>query len=221
MGRRGALVIFEGCDRSGKSTQCKKIVDHLVSQGKKAELWRFPERSTAIGQVINDYIQRKCELSDQSVHLLFSANRWELVQSIKDKLNDGVTLVIDRYAFSGVAYTAAKGLDFNWCKSCDRGLPKPDAVYYLNINIDDAATRGDFGGERYEVSDFQKKVKSLYSQLKDETWQMVDAKRTIDEIHVELQESILNVIDECGEKPLQELWVDLEEKPVKAVNGHS
>ena len=37
------------------------------------------ERSTAIGKVINDYIAKKCELDDRAVHLLFSANRWELV----------------------------------------------------------------------------------------------------------------------------------------------
>ena len=37
------------------------------------------ERSTAIGKVINGYIAKKCELDDRAVHLLFSANRWELV----------------------------------------------------------------------------------------------------------------------------------------------
>ena len=39
---RGALIILEGCDKSGKSTQCKKLVDYLVSQSRQAELWRFP-----------------------------------------------------------------------------------------------------------------------------------------------------------------------------------
>ena len=39
---RGALIVFEGCDRSGKSTQCKKLVDALTSDGIKAKLWRFP-----------------------------------------------------------------------------------------------------------------------------------------------------------------------------------
>ena len=39
---RGALIVLEGCDKSGKSTQCKKLVDYLVSQSRQAELWRFP-----------------------------------------------------------------------------------------------------------------------------------------------------------------------------------
>jgi thymidylate kinase len=39
--------------------------------------------------------------------------------------------ICDRYAFSGVAFSSAKGLDLDWCMSCDRGLPAPDAVIFL------------------------------------------------------------------------------------------
>ena len=42
-----------------------------------AELWNFPDRSTAIGQMINAYLASDSELDDASIHLLFSANRWE------------------------------------------------------------------------------------------------------------------------------------------------
>ena len=42
--QRGALIVFEGCDRSGKSTQCKKLVDALTNDGIKAKLLRFPGR---------------------------------------------------------------------------------------------------------------------------------------------------------------------------------
>ena len=71
---------------------------------------------------------------DAAVHLLFSANRWEAVKSLKARLISGETLVCDRYAFSGVAFTSAKGtLDLEWCKNPDRGLPAPDAVIYLDV----------------------------------------------------------------------------------------
>lgn len=45
-----------------------------------------------------------------------------------DHLNSGKTIVADRYAFSGVAYTSAKGIDLEWCKEGDTGLPAPDKV---------------------------------------------------------------------------------------------
>ncbi len=43
----------------------------------QSELWRFPDRTTAIGQMINAYLSSSVELNDQAVHQLFSANRWE------------------------------------------------------------------------------------------------------------------------------------------------
>lgn len=66
------------------------------------------DRTTTIGQQIDAYLCRKVELPDKTVHLLFAANRWELESEIKRDLLAGQTLVVDRYAYSGVAYTAAK-----------------------------------------------------------------------------------------------------------------
>ncbi|XP_063123113.1 thymidylate kinase isoform X2 [Rattus norvegicus] len=106
--RRGALIVLEGVDRAGKTTQCLRLVTALCASGHRAELLRFPERSTEIGKLLSSYLEKKTELEDHSVHLLFSANRWEQVPLIKAKLNQGVTLVLDRYAFSGVAFTSAK-----------------------------------------------------------------------------------------------------------------
>jgi thymidylate kinase len=42
-----------------------------------AQLWNFPDRATAIGQMISAYLGSTAELDDATVHLLFSANRWE------------------------------------------------------------------------------------------------------------------------------------------------
>jgi len=74
------------------------------------------------------------------------------------KLRAGTTLVVDRYAYSGVAFTAAKGaagLDRAWCMAPDAGLPAPDAVFFLNLTVEQAAARGGYGEERYEKADFQ------------------------------------------------------------------
>ena len=42
MARRGALIVLEGCDRVGKSTQCQKLFEALNSSGKRAEKISFP-----------------------------------------------------------------------------------------------------------------------------------------------------------------------------------
>uniref|UniRef100_A0A671VWS9 dTMP kinase n=1 Tax=Sparus aurata TaxID=8175 RepID=A0A671VWS9_SPAAU len=106
--KRGALIVLEGVDKAGKTTQCKKLVQALQQSGRPAEMMRFPDRSTTIGQLISAYLENKSDLEDHTVHLLFSANRWELVPLMKRKLEQGISLVVDRYAFSGVAFTSAK-----------------------------------------------------------------------------------------------------------------
>lgn len=126
---RGILVVIEGLDRSGKSTQTSLLAKALNSHQIPAELWKFPNRDTQLGQIIDKYLRKEIELDDRVVHLLFSANRWESDRKMRERLNSGTSLVVDRYAYSGVAYTAAKpGLDFEWCKHCDAGLLKPDLL---------------------------------------------------------------------------------------------
>jgi hypothetical protein len=75
--RRGALIVLEGLDRSGKSSQCSRLTSFLHTQGLSVEAWRFPDRSTPMGKMISSYLSSQMDLDDASIHLLFSANRWE------------------------------------------------------------------------------------------------------------------------------------------------
>lgn len=134
LNKRGVFILFEGIDRCGKSTQCSMLSEYLSSKY-KSELIRFPDRTSSIGQLINSYLSSATNLNDQTIHLLFSANRWEAAKDIEAKLNSGCNLICDRYAYSGVAFSAAKGLDLEWCKSCDGGLPAPDVIIYLVIYL--------------------------------------------------------------------------------------
>eukprot|EP00731_Ephydatia_muelleri_P030428 Em0021g951a len=105
---RGAFIVFEGCDKVGKSTQCQRLVAAMTRDDFKVQSLKFPDRTTAIGKAIDEYLNNKVELEDHAIHLLFSANRWESIPMIKQLLLSGTSLVVDRYAFSGVAFTAAK-----------------------------------------------------------------------------------------------------------------
>ena len=79
--KRGSLIVFEGCDRSGKTTACKRLVDYFnLNQNNSAKFMRFPDRSTEVGQAIDGYLKEERELDDHVIHLLFSANRWEKVR---------------------------------------------------------------------------------------------------------------------------------------------
>lgn len=170
---RAPLIAIEGLDRTGKTTQTNRLVALLQAQNVPCELVKFPQRETHIGKIINQYLTDKSfELNDQAAHLLFSANRWEMADQIERTLRtDGKIVILDRYVYSGVAYSSAKGLDSQWCLNPDLGLPKPDLTIFLKFNDAEQTQREGFGDERYEKVDFQQKVSIKFEQFyQNEEW---------------------------------------------------
>lgn len=110
--KRGALIVIEGVDRSGKSTQCRKLVESLKSRNVEAALVTFPDRTTTIGGIIDKYLKQEAHVCDEAIHLLFTANRWEKKSEMEKLLKKGVTLVVDRYSYSGIVYSSIKKSEF-------------------------------------------------------------------------------------------------------------
>ncbi|KAK9917300.1 hypothetical protein WJX75_002930 [Coccomyxa subellipsoidea] len=191
-------------------SKSQRLVEYLKSKGVAAELWRFPDRFTAIGRMIDSYLSGKTDADDAAVHLLFSANRWEKREAMLAALHAGQTLVVDRYAYSGAAFTAAKkvpGLDLEWCKAPDKGLPAPDAVIYLAMKPEAAALRGGYGNERYEKEEMQKEVARQFSLLADDTWHTVDAAQSIEDVEIQVRDIADSAVAACSEGPaLRLLW---------------
>lgn len=162
---RGLFIVFEGIDHSGKTTQSLMLYEKLKTLDIPCVHIRFPDRETITGKIINEYLSNKSNLEDHVIHLLFSANRWEKNNLILEWINNGITVICDRYAYSGVAFTAAKGYNIDWCKGSDIGLVEPDVLFYLNIDVKDASEREGFGNERYEIVDLQEKIASCFDKL--------------------------------------------------------
>lgn len=183
--------MLEGRDKVGKTTQINRLVARLKEEDEHVMLIRFPDRSTEIGKIIDSHLAGRVELSGQAIHLLFSANRWELESKIVSTINSGVSVCADRYVYSGVAYSAAKpGLDIGWCKQADRGLPCPDIVCFLETQDETPISRAQYGKERYESPDFQQRVKSNFELLRDATWKRING----DKSRIEVHEAIYDVV---------------------------
>lgn len=231
---RGAFILFEGLDRAGKSTQCKLLQAALVEAGNDVFMMRFPNRTTEIGLKINDYLNNAVEIDDKVLHKMFSDNRWEFKYGMKclfyrgdkyrdaitSKLEAGTTLIVDRYALSGVAYSSAKGLSLDWCKEPDVGLPAPDVVFFLDLPVEEASKRYEWGNERYEKESFQNKVSESFSKLWNSKWmvghqfvvnwftstQIIDATQDIEVMHGKIVKEALKAIEDCKGKKIGKLW---------------
>jgi dTMP kinase len=109
-----------------------------------------------------------------------------------------------------VAFTAAKGvdgLDLDWCRAPEVGLPRPDALMYLELSLEEASRRGGFGEERYETNEMQRKVTENFEKMKENWWDIVDANRDMDVIHEEVVSIAMAAVEKCQQgEPLKRLW---------------
>ena len=71
-----------------------------------------------------------------------------------------------------IGLSFAQGMDITWCRQPEMGLPRPDAVLYLNLSAEEAEKRDTYGGERYEKRDFQIRVAKNFDLLKEKDWKV-------------------------------------------------
>ncbi|KAF8159941.1 P-loop containing nucleoside triphosphate hydrolase protein [Crassisporium funariophilum] len=228
--RRAPFIVIEGLDRSGKTTQTSRVHSSLQDVGIDAKLMKFPDRTTAIGQMIDSYLRSASELDDRAIHLLFSANRWELASNIEKLLIAGTPVICDRYAFSGIAFSASKIdgqgeplLSYEWCRSPDIGLPAPDMVLFFDITPEKAKERGGYGEERYEKEEMQKRVREFFHRIgrdmktpageegvengNTEGWVTIDAGRDREEVAKDVWTLVEPLVTKGVEGPVRKLWI--------------
>ncbi|KAG7443338.1 P-loop containing nucleoside triphosphate hydrolase protein [Guyanagaster necrorhizus] len=160
--------------------------------------------------MIDSYLQSKSELDDHAIHLLFSANRWELASAIEGFLESGTTVLCDRYAFSGIAFSASKGLPYEWCRAPDVGLPAPDLVVFLDITPEKAGERGGYGEERYEQQEMQQRVREQYTRIESEhvvRWATIDAGREREQVAADIWTHVQPLVHSIDDHPIAKLWV--------------
>jgi dTMP kinase len=146
---------------------------NLESRGITVLSMSCPNRTSITGKLINQYLQSTKEsglaIEPHALHLLFSANRWEQVATINEALAQGTWVIMDRYKWSGMAYSkAVYGLDLDWVQESDKGLPKPDVMIHLRIDAQLALKRQSTSlktQERYDDPILQEKITNAFYSL--------------------------------------------------------
>ena len=138
---------------------------------------------------------------------MFAMNRWESKKAIEQKLLGGTTLVVDRYSYSGVAFSMAKGLEKDWCMAPEKGLIKPDLVVYLTHDVTILSKRSGWGEERHDDRSFQQEVDKAFLSLKDDQyWKVVYTDKPQLTLITELLPLLQSKIEEVKNQPLYTLW---------------
>ncbi len=186
------LVVLEGLDGAGKSTQVKKLRTYLESLYGSLEYVHFPRYDAPVyGDLISRFLRGDFG-SNEAVHpqlvaLLFAEDRHGAAPAMKETLDRGGVILLDRYVYSNIAYQCAKLKDDNeaealrdWIFNTEYGdfaLPKPDLNIFLDVPISFVESKlkanraGDdrdylAGGQDIHEADmeFQKRVRAIYQR---------------------------------------------------------
>lgn len=165
----GCLIVFEGIDGSGKSTQAKVLTDKLLQNGHDAILTREPG-GTSLSETLGIWLKQFPKRSALTEVLLFSAARTEHInQLISPALTRGQIVVCDRYTGSTIAYQGhGKGIDLNFIQQVNSQATTgivPSLTFLLDIPFEIAQARKDqesLDVFEQEQSDFYQKVREGY-----------------------------------------------------------
>jgi len=194
------FITFEGPDGSGKTTQAKRLVEHLRDGGCNVLAVREPG-GTSISEQIRDVLH---SLDNREMHprteiLLYCAARAQLVgQIIRPHLESGGVVICDRYADSTLAYQGyGRGLDLPTLRMIldfATGELKPDITFYLDLDVEAGLRRKRVGGSEWNRMDdlaveFHRRVRAGYLEMMEQEparWVMVDAAREPETIAEEI-----------------------------------
>lgn len=144
------LIVIEGLDGAGKSTQVKLIKEYIKESGKELEYLHFPRFDAPVyGELIAKFLRGEFGKNEmvhpQLVALLFAQDRADASGMIKEWLSEGRCVLLDRYVYSNIAYQCSKLKDENEAKELKRwileleygtfAIPKPDVNIFLDVPI--------------------------------------------------------------------------------------
>ena len=191
MTTRGKIIVIEGTDKAGKSSQSRMLAEALKISGKVCVILDFPDYTTPIGMEIKAFLEGKRDYLSEVKHLLFSANRWEKKKEIESMLENGTIIVMNRYWQSNLVYGAANGMDVNWLLRLDKGLPKEDITLVILVNPSISSKRAEMQ-DAFE-SDTQLAASAYKNYLKfakQYRWKVIDGSKSKEQVHQEIMKIV-------------------------------
>jgi dTMP kinase len=151
------LIVLEGLDGAGTTTQARRLAQHLHDRGIAAHLTREPSDGP-VGQLIRAMLTGSHAIPGQAIGqstfgLLFAADRLDHMQrEVEPKLVAGVTVISDRWYHSSLAYQGT-GAERDWIAMLNARARRPELTIFLQVSPEVAARRRIAAGRVHELFD--------------------------------------------------------------------
>lgn len=176
----GRLIVLEGPEGAGKTTQLRLLADCLERAGHKVLAVREPG-GTTLGDAIRALLLHSSdEMSAAAEALLFMASRAELMKrQVDPALDNGVIVLMDRFFLSTYAYQiAGRGLDESRVRAANAlatGGRVPDLTIFIDLpaaeGLERAASRGSHDRMERSGDEFHERVSGAFAMFARDDWQ--------------------------------------------------
>jgi dTMP kinase len=131
----GKLIVVEGIDGSGKSTQLQLAMRYLQSRGLRPQFTEW--NSADVVKAVTKKGKKKMALTPLTFSLLHATDfAHRLVHNILPPLKAGMVVLADRYTYTAFARDVVRGVDRQWVRRVYDFAPKPDLALYFNVPLD-------------------------------------------------------------------------------------
>ena len=208
----GKLIVVEGADGSGRSTQIAQLVDWLETCG-HATVQVGLKRSTLVSEEL-ERAQDGNILSRTTLALFYATDFADQLENIMmPALRAGFIVLADRYIYTLMARDLVRGMDEAWLTNLYGIALEPDAVFYLEVEPEELVQRNlsknatldywesgmDLGLSRDMFDSFVQYQKAMQAQFrrmqKTYGFTIVNANRTMEEVNEELKKRISAVLE--------------------------
>jgi len=196
--QKGVLIVFEGIDGAGKSTQAEILLNRLKAKGYDVAYFREPSESKW-GREIKRKALYPDSLSPEEELDLFLKDRKENVEkNLIPALKERKVVILDRYYYSTISYQGARGIDPEKIRVVnERFAPQADLVFILDVDAKTGLERiKDRKKEEklFEREDYLMKVRELFKSFEGENIFHMDGLLEVKEISDKIEEVTLNYL---------------------------
>ena len=199
MPERGWLIVFEGIDGTGKSTQCREMEAYLNTL--EIPVTRLREPTDGIwGQKIRKILSdgRGDLTREEELSWFIKDRREDVEKNIVPALNLNKVVLMDRYYYSTAAYQGALGLDpKNILRENENFAPIPDRTYVFTAPPEECLARIESSREShssFEKLDYLNQVQKIFDSFDGNNIKRIKSSGTIKDIHSQLCEDVHQLI---------------------------
>lgn len=196
--KRGALIVFEGLDGCGKSTQLSLAAEELRTKGLDPVVTREPTDGPWGRKIRTMAASGEAVSPETELEWFFEDRRDHMRNVVRPALEAGQTVLSDRSYISTVAYQGARGLDpKKILADSEAEFEQPDLVLLFEVSPSDGLARvearGGLSEPVFENREFQEKVAAVFADLEVSGLVRIDAARSIEAIAQDVSDAILSV----------------------------